>query len=194
MSFICLVVKSGFKENVPQTKVTDERKAMLLKWREQRELKRKAEAAKKQQKGVFAVRHVQHDNKTLLAPFPTEATKISTKKPKSVSVPPAKRVTRSSARLAKKQPAVKTEAKGRPASGRKETSNAKKPVTANKVGTKQISCPNHYSELSLSLSEIDTLGTSSSYDPSLEKLCTVKVSVWWGPPTLGSILDRCLSY
>lgn len=123
--------------------VSDERKAMLLKWREQRELKRKAEAVKKQQKGVFAVRHVQHDKKPLLAPFPTKATRISPKKPKSVSVPPAKRVTRSSARLASKQTAVKPQPKSRPASSRKDTSSTKKPVTINKVGTKQIYFQNY---------------------------------------------------
>ncbi|XP_031571453.1 disks large-associated protein 5-like isoform X2 [Actinia tenebrosa] len=109
--------KSNSKENAPQPQVTDERKAMLLKWREQRELKRKAEVAKKQEKGVFAVRHIKYDNKTILAPFPNKGTKLTPKKPKPVSVPPAKRVTRSSAKLAISKQA-----------SRKVTSSAKKPV------------------------------------------------------------------
>lgn len=65
-----------------------------MKWREQRELKKKAEAAKK--KSVFAVRHLQHNDNDK-----TQEIKKPITKPVAKTDLSQKRVTRSSARLAK---------------------------------------------------------------------------------------------
>lgn len=95
-----------------------------MKWREQREMKRKAEASTKSQKTVFAVRHVQHnDINPLSKPLNTKPPKKAAPKPKETI--PKTRVTRSSARIAAKPP-TKPVTRGRSASSSKEVKTKKK--------------------------------------------------------------------
>ncbi|XP_001627379.2 disks large-associated protein 5 isoform X1 [Nematostella vectensis] len=81
------------------------RKERLQKWLEEREMKRKAEAATKTKK-AFVVRHIVHDDTKVL----NKAQKTTKMKPSKENVP-TRRVTRASARLASKQENILTNKK-----------------------------------------------------------------------------------
>jgi len=119
------------KENLSgEGQITDQRKAMLLKWREQRELKRKVDAASKNEKTVFAVRHIQYNDTSTL--FPPVNTKQSKKiAPTSKEKIQDKRVTRSSARIAAKMPT-------KPATKTQSVTDSKEIKPTRKTTTKQV--------------------------------------------------------
>lgn len=126
-----LLAKVIEKENVSDDgQITDQRKAMLLKWREQKELKRKADAMSKSQKTVFAVRHIQYNDQTTLFPPPNtkHSKKIPSKPKENVK---DKIVTRSSARLAAKIP-------NKPAVKERKIPTAKEVKTTRKAAVKQV--------------------------------------------------------
>lgn len=126
--------KVSEKENQATEQITDQRKAMLLKWREQRELKKKADAATKGQKSVFAVRHIQYnDNNPTLAPVGIKPNKKTVPKPKETI--PEKRVTRSSARIANKQPTTPAATK---------VKSTVKDVVKAKKSSKQVSLHSYF--------------------------------------------------